>query len=79
MFDIDRLRQGLYTKAKMTNESINKIASQMSSSVQPNFGTLQEFRRACVFYVVLMQVILLVKTCYQMEGYSKVLFRMINN
>ena len=49
MFDIDRLRQGLDAKAKMTNESINKIANKMSSSVQPNFGSTQEFGGACAF------------------------------
>ena len=33
----------------MTNESINKIANQISSSVQPNFGNTQEFGGACAF------------------------------
>ena len=64
MFDIDRLRQDLDAKAKMTNESINKIANQMSYSVRPNFRNTQEFGEHVLFYVVLMQVILLVKTCY---------------
>jgi len=49
MFDIDLLRQDLDAKAKMTNESINKIANQMSYSVRPNFGNTQEFGGACAF------------------------------
>ena len=50
MFDTDRLRQGLDAKAKMTNESINIIANQMTSSVPAKrFGNPEEFGEACAF------------------------------
>ena len=50
MFDTDRLRQGLDAKAKMTNESINIIANQMTSSVPAKrFGNPEEFGETCAF------------------------------
>ena len=50
MFDTDRLRQGLDAKAKMTNESINIVANQMTSSVPAKrFGNPEEFGEACAF------------------------------
>ena len=57
MFDIDRLRQGLDAKAKMTNESINKIANKMSSNGSAKLWEHSRiWRSMCFFYVVLMQV-----------------------
>ena len=50
MFDTDRLRQSLDAKSKMTNESINKISDQMTSSVPAKrFGNPSEFGEACAF------------------------------
>ena len=50
MFDTDRLRQSLDAKSKMTNESINKISDQMTSSVPAKrFGKPSEFGEACAF------------------------------
>jgi len=49
-FDTDRLRQGVNSTAKMTNESENVVADRMASSIPAKrFGAPNEFGETCAF------------------------------
>ena len=49
-FDTDRLRQGVNSTAKMTNESENAVADRMAASIPvKRFGAPNEFGETCAF------------------------------